>query len=140
MILLIMILFIIFLMLAVIHFFWAFGVQWGFDIALPTKENGERTINPGSMECVIVGLGLSAFALFYILQLNIIQLNLPNWIFNFGGWLIPSIFILRAIGDFKYIGFFKKTRETNFGQMDTKYYSPLCLLIGIIGVIIQIVK
>ena len=140
MIILIMILFIIFLMLAVIHFIWAFGVQWGFDIALPTKENGERTINPGSMECVIVGLGLSAFALFYILQLNIIQLNLPNWIFNFGGWLIPSIFILRAIGDFKYIGFFKKTGETNFGQMDTKYYSPLCLLIGIIGVIIQIVK
>lgn len=140
MIILIMILFIIFLMLAVIHFIWAFGVQWGFDIALPTKENGERTINPGSIECVIVGLGLSAFALFYILQLNIIQLNLPNWIFNFGGWLIPSIFILRAIGDFKYIGFFKKTRETNFGQMDTKYYSPLCLLIGIIGVIIQIVK
>jgi hypothetical protein len=130
----------IFVILAVIHFVWAFGVQWGFDIALPTNEHGERMINPKKSDCIIVGLGLSAFALFYLLRSNIILLNVPFWVFRYGGWVIPSIFIIRAIGDFKYIGFFKKIRNTDFGQMDTKCYSPLCLLIGLIGVIIQIIK
>jgi len=44
-----------------------------------------------------------------------------------------SIFLLRAIGDFNYVGFFKKIKDTNFGKMDSKYYSPLCLVIAIMG-------
>jgi hypothetical protein len=137
---LIIILYSIFLILAVIHIIWAFGVQWGFDVALPTNKQGERVNNPKKLDCVIVGLGLFAFALFYLLLSNIILLDVPFWVFRYGGWVIPSIFMIRAIGDFKYIGFFKKIRNTDFGYMDTKYYSPLCLLIGVMGVIIQIIE
>lgn len=140
MIILTIILFIIFLILAVIHFIWAFGAKWGFDYALPTNEKGEMMINPKKSDCIIVGLGLSAFALFYLVQSNIIFLELPYGIFSIGGWIIPSIFNIRAIGDFKYIGFFKKIRYTNFGRMDTKCYSPLCLMIGTMGVIIQVIR
>jgi hypothetical protein len=140
MIILTIVLFSIFVILAVIHLIWAFDVPWGFDVALPTNEHGERVNNPKKSDCVIVGLGLFTFALFYLLRSNIILLDLPFWVFRYGGWVIPSIFIIRAIGDFKYIGFFKKIRNTNFGHMDTKYYSPLCLFIGLIGSIIQIIK
>ncbi len=55
-------------------------------------------------------------------------------------WLIASIFIIRAIGEFNYVGFFKKIKYTQFGRNDTKYYSPLCLIIGILTIIIDLNK
>ncbi len=128
----------IYTVLAFIHFAWALGGKWGFDFAVPTNENGEKMFNPQKKDCIVVGLGLSIFALFYLIKSNITFFEIPYWIFEIGGWIIPSVFIIRAIGDFKYIGFFKKTRSTNFGHLDTRFFSPLCLLIGLSGMIIQI--
>jgi hypothetical protein len=133
-------LFLIFLTLAAIHFNWMLGGQWGFDNALPTKPNGERVLNPKPIDSAIVGIGLTGFALFYLFTSSMVNVEIPDWLVKYGGWIIPSIFILRAIGDFNYVGFFKKVKETNFGRMDSKYYCPLCLLVGIIGGIAQIMK
>jgi len=45
------------------------------------------------------------------------------------------VFALRAIGDFRHVGFFKRVRGCRFARLDTLAYSPLCtalaLLIGI---------
>lgn len=32
--------------LGILHFNWAFGGEFGFSESLPTKENGERVLNP----------------------------------------------------------------------------------------------
>lgn len=131
------ILFSIFTILAIIHFNWVIGGKWGFDKALPTNEKGERILNPRKIDSAIVGFGLVGFGLFYLWQSGVIQLDLPAWVM-YVGWLIPAIFILRAIGEFRYIGFFKKIKTTDFGKMDTQLYSPLCLFIGVLGVIVVI--
>ena len=39
--------------------------------------------------------------------------------------------IVRAIGDFKYVGFFKQRRGTRFALLDTRFYSPLALALGV---------
>lgn len=130
---------IIFTVLAVIHFVWALGVSWGEKFAVPAKENGEKVINPGRLECIIIGSGLSLFAIFYLSYLDFATYKFPEWVYLSVGWGIPSIFMLRAIGEFKYIGFFKKVKNTDFGKADTVFFSPLCILIGIIGIMIQIV-
>lgn len=127
----------IFFGLGLIHFNWAIGGKFGFSTALPTNQKGEMILNPGKLDCVIVGIGLTAFGLFYIYQSGLLDHHLPEWLFTFGGWMIPSIFLLRAIGDFKYVGFFKKIKQTDFGKMDTKYFSPLCLFIGTMGIVVQ---
>lgn len=126
--------------LGIIHFNWAIGGKFGFSESLPTKENGERVLNPKMADSIIVGLGLTIFGLFYLLKAGIVEINLPEWIMKYGGWIIPSIFLLRAIGEFKYIGFFKKVKKTDFGKLDTKFFSPLCLFIGLCGLIIQLTK
>ena len=133
-------LFAIFIVLGLIHFNWVFGGDWGFEKALPTKENGERVLNPKKIDSAIVGLGLTLFSLFYLLRSGFLNIDLPNWIITFGSWIIPSIFFLRAIGDLKYVGFFKKVKKTEFGKADLEIFSPLCLAIGIIGVIIQLMN
>lgn len=129
---------IIFIALGFVHFHWIFGGTWGLDKALPTKENGERVLNPKKMDSAVVGLGLTTFGLFYALRTELVHIDLPTWITTYAGWLIPSIFILRAMGDFKYIGFFKKIKNTAFAKADSKIFSPLCLALALIGILIQL--
>jgi len=140
MIILSIILFFVFIFLGLIHFSWALGGKWAIEKALPTKENGERVLNPKKIESGIVGFGLTIFGLFYLFSSKLIDIQLPNWIVDYGSWIIPTIFILRAVGDFKYIGFFKKVKQTKFGKLDTKFFSPMCLVVGLIGILIHVVN
>ena len=128
----------LFFILALIHFNWVFGGSWGFAASLPTKESGERVLNPKKIDSAVVGLGLLAFGVFYLLRTGLFSFELPSWLVTYGGWIIPAIFPLRAVGDFKYIGFFKKITRTPFGKLDTKFFSPLCLFIATLGVLIQL--
>ncbi|MEZ4886838.1 MAG: DUF3995 domain-containing protein [Chitinophagales bacterium] len=133
-------LFTIFLLLSLLHLYWALGGKWGFNQALPTNEQGERILNPSSFASAIVGFGLLLFAAYYLLKGEfIVAAVVPKWVVKYGGWGISAIFLLRALGDFRYVGFFKSIKNTNFGTMDTKLYAPLCLLIGVAGVILQII-
>ncbi|MBJ6367935.1 DUF3995 domain-containing protein [Snuella sedimenti] len=126
--------------LGLLHFNWVIGGTFGFSASLPTKENGDRVLNPKKIDSAIVGIGLTAFGFFYILKSELIEHNLPEWIMKYGSWIIPIIFILRAIGEFKYVGFFKSVKKTDFGKLDTKFFSPLCLIIGIFGILMQLLE
>lgn len=121
-----------------LHLYWAAGGNFGFAASLPTKESGERVLNPKKIDSAIVGLGLVSFGFYYLLKTELIEYPLPNWLTTYGGWIIPSIFLLRALGDFKYVGFFKRVTKTDFAYKDTRYFSPLCLITGIIGILIQL--
>jgi hypothetical protein len=130
-------LFTVFTSLALIHFYWLFGGKWGLKEAIPTKEDGTPNIKPPKIATLIVGCGLALLGIFYLIKASILTVYVPNWVIGYGSWIIPSIFILRAIGEFKYVGLFKKIKDTTFGKADTKIFVPLCLTIGIIGLIIQ---
>jgi hypothetical protein len=130
----------ILIVLGLIHFNWVIGGEFGFSQSLPTKETGERVLNPKKMDSAVVGIGLCVFGIFYIFKSGLIDYDLPQWIMKYGSWIIPVIFLLRAIGEFKYIGFFKCVRKTDFGKLDTKFFSPLCLIIGIVGLIVHLKK
>ena len=125
--------------LAIIHFNWVIGGKFGFAESLPTKESGERVLNPKKFDSAVVAIGLTVFGIFYLLKSGLLENNLPEWIMNYGGWIIPVIFLLRALGEFNYVGFFKKVKNTQFGKLDTKFYSPLFLLIGIVGIIVKLI-
>lgn len=133
------ILFTIFTSLGFIHFFWFLGGKWGLEKAVPTKEIGEKAIEPPKIATVIVGLGLISFGLIYLIKTGLFNFQVPNWIITYGSWIIPGIFILRAIGDFNYVGIFKKIKNTEFANADSKWFIPLCLSIGILGILIQFI-
>ncbi len=126
----------IFIMLALLHFSWALGNTWGFTSALPTDNEGRFVLNPAPWESVVVGLALMLFGILYLVRARVLPIRLPGWLIQIGSWLIPLIFLLRAIGDFKYLGFFKTISSTAFARLDTIYYSPLCAFIAIVGIII----
>jgi len=37
---------------------------------------------------------------------------------------------MRAVGEFKCVGFFQRVRGSRFATLDTLVYSPLCLLLA----------
>jgi hypothetical protein len=55
-------------------------------------------------------------------------------------WVICLLFFIRAIGDFKLIGLFKRIHDTGFAWWDTRVYSPLCLLISILAFLVVVKK
>jgi hypothetical protein len=117
-----------------------FGGSWGYDNAIPTNIEGEKLFKTKKIEAAFVATGLLVFATYYFLISNLISINFPNWISIYIGWAISIIFIIRSVGEFKYVGFFKKIKTTNFGRLDSKLFSPLCLAIGLIGIIIELNK
>ena len=121
----------IMLLLGMLHLYWAVGGKWGLEQALPVSPTGEKPLNPGMIACIVVTLGLFAFSAFYF----VIGLNggtsLPVFLLKWMPFALAGIFLLRAIGDFKFVGFFKKIKNTEFGRLDTLFYSPLCLYIGL---------
>ena len=128
----------IFIILSIIHLNWALGNTWGLSKALPTNITGQQVLRTNSMMTLLVALILLLFSAFYFIIPE--PGNPKNWIFKYIGWAIPVLFLLRSIGEFKYIGFFKSIKSTDFAKMDSKYYSPLCLLIAIMGVSVQLFR
>src|SRR5215210_2439004 len=103
-----LVLFLIFISLSAIHVYWGFGGKRAASAALPEKANNEKVLNPTPVHCFIVAFGLLCFALFVLVKSGIVFFALPVALLNSGAWALSLLFILRAIGDFKYLGFFKK--------------------------------
>ena len=127
-----MILTTILLLLALIHIYWIFG-KIGMQQALPTNEKGERLFNPSKLMTFSV-----AFVLFGIAWISYV-LDKPHaeWI-NIVGGIVAILFFLRAIGDFKVVGLFKKIKHTEFAKYDTWLYVPLCFIIAL-GFLLKLV-
>lgn len=133
----------IFLFLSGIHIYWAFGGTWGSEAVIPTNSNKVKVMAPGLIATLIVAFGLLGFGVVVLLNIIDTEYKMPGWLYSinkFGLWAIASIFSLRAVGDFKYVGFLKKIRNTPFGKNDTKYYSPLCFVIGVLAIILILKK
>src|SRR5690242_12316686 len=99
-----LVLILIFTSIAILHFYWGIGGRWAIDSVVPTNERGERVLKTSIASCFVVGTGLSLFALYYMALANNMSLPFPTFVLNSVGWIIPSIFLLRAIGDFNYVG------------------------------------
>jgi hypothetical protein len=44
--------------------------------------------------------------------------------------VLAVLFLLRAVGDFRYVGFFKSMGDDPFRSWDTWLFSPLCAVIA----------
>ncbi|WKN30322.1 DUF3995 domain-containing protein [Porifericola rhodea] len=130
----------IFAGLAILHFYWAGGGQFGFNNVLPANEEGVPVLSPTKTDSILVGTLLLSCGLFYVFSLNSLRSKFFISLRNIGLWVIPMVFVLRALGDFKYVGFFKQIRSTEFASLDTIFYSPLCMLVALIGFILLKIK
>ena len=125
-----------FILLSILHFYWTFGGQRWYDDVLPTSSNGVHKLNPGTTAGLIVAFGLLFLALITAGNMGLADKLIKRQYFRYGALGIAIVFVLRAIGDFRFIGFFKTVKLTRFGINDTQFFSPLCLLISLLSLLI----
>ena len=131
---------IIFLLLSILHFYWSFGGTLWYEDVLPTNSRGTNKLNPGKMASLMVSFGLLVFALITIANRGFFDKYLNRKYFRYGALAIALIFLLRAIGDFKFVGFFKTVDKTGFATNDTMFFSPLCLFVSLLSLLIFILN
>ncbi|WP_342416509.1 DUF3995 domain-containing protein [Paenibacillus sp. FSL R10-2782] len=119
----------ILLVLSGMHVYWVFGGKTGIKAAIPSTGTN-RLFEPSKIGTAIVAI-LLALAAWFVLELGgVTPFLLFNPFYSYGAGLLSCLFILRSIGDFKWVGFFKRKKGTVFAKWDSVLYSPLCFLLG----------
>lgn len=123
-------------MMSFVHVYWALNGHLGKSGILPTLHDGKPVIDPGIVGTFAVAAFLGICAFITIGSLDIYDAFIPNTVIKYATLVIAILFLLRAMGDFKYVGFFKKIKGTHFAKNDRLYFSPLCLFLGLSSVAI----
>ncbi len=118
-----------FVALALWHFRMAIFPAQGLSDAVPS-EAGKPLFVPSVRATLAVGVVLLAFALLVAATAGLIKVGLPVRVLSWSCYGLALGLLARAVGDFKYVGLFKRVRGSRFARLDTMLYSPLCLLLA----------
>ncbi|MGG2066163.1 DUF3995 domain-containing protein [Bacillus sp. S14(2024)] len=118
--------------ISLIHMYWGCGGAWGSKVVLPMKkDSGEYAFVPRKIGTFVVALAILCFAMILLAQSRYLSFWNASHYTKWGCMILAGIFFLRAVGDMKYVGIFKKVKGTKFSVYDTWLYSPLCLYIAL---------
>lgn len=123
----------VFALLAALHFYWAAGGRWSSISVLPQKPggSGEPVFTPTTAATLGVALALSAASALVAMRSGLVPgAGIPLPYLTVGTCTLSGVFMLRAIGDFRLVGFFKRVKGTPFARADSALFSPLCLLLA----------
>jgi hypothetical protein len=98
--------------------------------AVPSKS-GKPLFVPSVGATVAVGLVLLVFACLVAAAAGFVEVGLPVRVLTWSCYALALGLFARAVGEFKYVGFFKRVRGSKFARLDTLLYSPLCLLLAL---------
>lgn len=125
----------------VFHLYWAAGGRVGADAVIPRRpaaKGGEALFHPSPLGTLIVALFLLGVIALGVAAQRGVDITLPwSWIRTLLG-VCGAIFVLRAIGEFRYLGFFKRVKDSRFAYWDTRLFSPFVLVIGAACLIIAV--
>ena len=85
---------------------------------------------PSARPTLAVGVVLLLFAALVAATGGILPSGLPALALTGLSCALALGLLARAVGEFRYVGFFKRVRGSRFARMDTLVYSPLCLLLA----------
>jgi uncharacterized protein DUF3995 len=119
----------VFAALAGLHLYWAAGGGWGSSVAVP-EVAAQPAFRPGPLACIGVALLLASAAALVVATAGHRPI-VTGWLPPLGTAVVALVMLLRAIGDFRLVGFCKKVRGTRFAQLDSALFSPLCLALAL---------
>jgi hypothetical protein len=117
-------------MLGLIHVYWAFGGRAASKAAIP-EIDGHRAFSPSRLATLAVAVALFSAAALVAAAGRLIANPFPPSYIRMATILFGVLLIARAIGDFHFVGFFKRKSVSRFARLDAAVYSPLCLALGL---------
>jgi len=118
-------------LIAAVHLYWAAGGTAGKAGAIPSKS-GVPVLSPSPLGTLLVGVALLGMAVVVGSTAGLLPRFLPTGLLRGASAVLALIFAVRAVGEFRYVGFFKRVRGSVFAGRDTFLYSPLCLLLAVL--------
>jgi hypothetical protein len=119
-------------LILLLHVYWAVGGGLLLPQALPSPPDSRKPrFEPGRL-----GAGLVALALSHALYTLGTLTNLWNapWSVDatrYAAYAWTAILVLRVNGDFRFVGIFKRVRNTAFARADDWVFTPTCMAIGV---------
>jgi hypothetical protein len=115
--------------------FWHFRMalapaKGGRTGAVPSVE-GKPLFVPSTRATVAVGVLLLSFASLVAATGSLVSVPLPGVALVLLSYGLALGLLARAVGEFRYVGLFKRVRGSRFATLDTLVYSPLCLLLAL---------
>jgi hypothetical protein len=121
---------------AAFHAHWAFGGRLGYSVSLPQRPDGTpvmaHRLSWWRPAAGAVALGLVVLALLMLGYAGHLPLPLPPSLARAALLVTGGAFLGRALVPNRYVGFFKSQRGTRWARFDTRLYSPLFLLLGLL--------
>ncbi|MEA3034706.1 MAG: hypothetical protein QOH04_465 [Sphingomonadales bacterium] len=118
------------------HLYWALGGRVGFSVSLPQRPDGSpvmaRRLPWWRAAAGAVALGLAALAWLLLGHAGHLPLPLPKGLARAVLLAVAAAFAARALVPNLYVGFFKSLHGTRWAHYDTRLYSPLFLLLGLL--------
>lgn len=118
------------------HFYWALGGRLGHSVSLPQRLDGSPVMShrigwwrPAAGG---VAVGLTGLALLLLAVSGRLSLPWPRLPLRVALLCVGVAFVARALVPNRYVGFFKAVRGTRWARYDTRLYSPLFLLLGLL--------
>jgi hypothetical protein len=131
----------IFAALSLLHVYWALGGTVGLQAAIPERRltRGDpahdttvaKAFQPTVAMTLLVAGGLAAVSALVSLRAGLFAPAKTHWSLQCCLAVIALILIARAVGDLNLVGFFKKTKGTRFATLDSRLYSPLCVVLAL---------
>ena len=115
--------------MSALHIYWALGGQRGKAVSVP-QVGAIRAFNPSALATLAVAAALCLSALIVLARAGVLSTSIQPVRLTVPAVLIGLVFVARAVGEFRLVGFFKSVRGTPFARWDTFVFSPLCALPG----------
>lgn len=120
----------VFASLSLVHVYWLFGGRVGRLAAIPELD-GQPVFQPSASATLVVAIGLALCAVVIAGTARVVMLPLSQTVLVWMTRGLAVVLLVRAIGDFRLVGFCKRIRDSRFARLDTVAYSPLCLAMAI---------
>jgi hypothetical protein len=116
--------------IAIVHFCWGIA-SMEEEAVLASEYEDQSLAAPTNTECLDVAAALILASVIVAARGELLRSPMPEAWTHIGAFAVGTVLIARGIGDFRYVGFFKRVRDTAFAEWDTRLFSPISFLLGV---------
>jgi len=123
----------------ILNVYFLLGGKNSIEYFFPTNSPfRKKHIKPKKVKLLFVSVALFIMAFFFVEQMAGFTKIFNADAFKWGNKIIAVIFVLRAFGNFTYLGFTKSFKKGTFAKLDTFLYSPVCLVIATLAYLLSL--